>query len=57
MLADGTIVLTLRAQDKASGGLGDAQFNYPPDHAQYKSILQHIGLLRPGETKLVKPFP
>jgi hypothetical protein len=57
MLADATIVLTLRAQDTGSGSVGDAEFRYPPDHPQYKMILKHVGILRPGESRSVKPFP
>jgi hypothetical protein len=57
MLANATIVLTLRAQNTGSGNVGDAQFRYPPDHPQYKMILKHVGILRPGESRSVKSFP
>jgi hypothetical protein len=56
MLADGTIVLTLRAQDKASGGLGDSQFKYPPDHAQYKSILHILACCARAKQSLSNRF-
>ena len=55
MDADGTIVLQLRAES-SGGALGDALLRYPPSHPQYRSILDHLGGLRPGETKLVPPW-
>ena len=57
MKPDGTIVLQLRATDPASGAMGDAQFEYPPGHPQYQEVLKHIGGLKPGEDKLVPPWP
>jgi hypothetical protein len=57
MKPDGTIVLQLRATDPASGATGDAQFEYPPGHPQYKEVLKHIGGLKPGEEKPVPPWP
>ena len=55
MLTDGTIVLDLRASE--GGNVGHGRFTYPPDHPQYAMILRHLGGLRPGESKLVPPFP
>lgn len=56
MEADGTIVLRLRAE--APGGIvGHALLKYPPDHPEYQSILDHVGPLKPGETKSVRPWP
>ena len=55
MEADGTIVLTLRAE--SPGIVGDAQLRYPPSHAQYQDILRHLGGLSPGERKPVPPWP
>jgi hypothetical protein len=55
MEPDGTIVLMLRAE--GSGAVGDALLKYPRGHKQYDEILQHLGGLRPGETKPVSPFP
>jgi hypothetical protein len=54
MKKDGTIVLTLRAE--APGTMGDAQLVYPPSHAQYQAILEHLGGLAPGEEKPVPPW-
>jgi hypothetical protein len=53
---DGTIVLVLRAEgDK--GLLGDGMLAYPRDHADYQKVLAHLGGLKPGESKAVKPWP
>jgi hypothetical protein len=54
MEPDGTIVLRLRAVSPKA--IGDALLRYPPDHPQYKSILDHLGGLQPGESKPVPPF-
>jgi hypothetical protein len=52
MQPDGTIVLRLRAE--GPGGMrGDGLFRYPPDHPQYRSVLHHLGGMRPGENKPV----
>lgn len=53
--ADGTIVLMLRAT--ADGTVGDAQFRYPPTHAQYAMIKAHVGPIASGKSVLVRPFP
>ena len=55
MQDDGTIVLQLRAEGE-HGEIGDAQLFYPPSHAQYDSVLKHLGGLKPGETKPVAPW-
>lgn len=55
MEADGTIRLRLRAQgDK--GLVGDAEFKYPPGHADYQRILKHVGGLQVGQEKPVPPW-
>jgi hypothetical protein len=55
MEPDGTIVLRLRAE--GPGGMrGDGLFRYPPDHPQYRSVLDHLGGMRPGENKPVPPW-
>jgi hypothetical protein len=49
------VTLDLYARE---GGLrGVAQFVYPPTHAQYRYVLDHVGGLSPGESKPVRPFP
>jgi hypothetical protein len=56
MRPDGTLVLDLRATGPG-GALGDARLVYPPGHAQYQTILQHLGGMTPGQQKPVPPFP
>jgi hypothetical protein len=56
MEADGTIVLQLRAEGPGRT-VGHALFRYPTTHAQYQSTLKHLGGLKPGEGKLVPPWP
>ncbi|MBN9686957.1 MULTISPECIES: hypothetical protein [unclassified Corallococcus] len=53
--ADGTLTLTLRAS--GPGMTGDARLVYPPTHAQYELIKNHVGAIKPGEQKPVAPFP
>jgi hypothetical protein len=55
MMADGTIVLNLRAE--GPGVLGDARVIYPPSHPEYNNVLAHLGGLKPGEQKQVPPWP
>jgi len=55
MQADGSIVLQLRAE--GNGAKGDAVFVYRRDNPQYESILKHVGPIKPGESKLVRPWP
>ena len=54
MLADGTIVLRLRAE--AKDAVGDAMFQYKPGEKDYAMILAHVGGLKPGDRKPVPPF-
>ncbi len=56
MKADRTIVLDLQAE-LPGGGYGHARLEYPPGHEQYREILDHVGPLAPGETRLVPPWP
>ena len=56
MLADGTIVMMLRAESD-SGVVGGGFFRYPPDHPKYNAILRHLGGLKKGEEKPVPPWP
>jgi len=55
MEPDGTIVLRLRGE-----GPGcirdDGLLRYPADHRQYRSVLDHLGGMRPGENKPVPPW-
>lgn len=52
----GNIVLDLRAEGDG-GVIGIARLVYEPTHAQYQDILVHLGGLRPGDAKPVRPFP
>lgn len=56
MLEDGTLVLDLRATD-AAGRVGDARLYYPKSHRQYREVLEHLGPMKPGETRPVPPWP
>jgi hypothetical protein len=56
MLEDGTIILDLVAEG-SGGERGHGRFTYPTTHKQYAEILKHLGGLKPGESKLVPPFP
>lgn len=56
MLADRSIVLRLRAQDP-SGALGEGVIIYRPADERYREVLQHIGGLEPGDSKLVPCWP
>jgi hypothetical protein len=55
MRPDGTIVLLLRG--KSGGATGEGRFVYAPSHPQYRKILEHIRPIKPGEEKLVAPWP
>jgi hypothetical protein len=56
MRADGTLVLDLVATGPGPAR-GEAQLVYPPHHKDYRSVLEHLGGLRPGESKPVPPWP
>jgi hypothetical protein len=56
MLADGTIVLQLRATGPGPT-IGDALIRYPKRDAKYAEVLKHLGGLKPGQTKPCPPFP
>jgi hypothetical protein len=56
MLADGTIVMSLRAEGPG-GIVGEGQMRYPKSHPNYAEVLQHLGGMKPGEEKPVPPWP
>lgn len=56
MAEDGTIVLDLHAE-LPEGGRGLGRLTYPPDHRDYRAVLEHLGGLSPGESKPVPPWP
>jgi hypothetical protein len=55
MSADGTVTLNLRAQKGAITGRGT--LHYRRGDAAYVQIIQHLGGLEPGQSKLVQPWP
>ncbi len=56
MEADGTIVLRLIA--RGPGGMrGEGVLRYPVSDPKYQEILDHVGPLKPGETRPVAPWP
>ncbi len=56
MEADGTIVLHLFA--RGPGGMhGQGVLRYAVSDPKYKEILEHVGPLKPGETRPVRPWP
>ena len=54
MLSDGTIVMHLRT---SGSRIGEAWETYTPGNKYYKSVLDHLGKMHPGDTKMVTPFP
>jgi hypothetical protein len=56
MAQDGTVVLDLRAEGLGRA-VGHGRITYPPAHPDYRAVLDHLGGLRPGETKPVPPWP
>ncbi|MFN0079363.1 MAG: hypothetical protein ACKVY0_23100 [Prosthecobacter sp.] len=53
MSADRMITVMLRAED-GQGAVGDAAFFMSPGHKDYEETIQHVGGLKPGQTK---PYP
>ena len=53
---DGVIHAWLRA-DLPEGGHGDRFIKIHPKDESYQEWLKHLGGLKPGETKLVPPWP
>jgi hypothetical protein len=57
MREDGAIFLQLRAETPDGQVVGDAAFLYEPTHSEYHSLLEHLGGLQPGESKVVPCWP
>jgi hypothetical protein len=55
MSADG--IVTVHLTRTADGKYVNGTFTYKPGDPDYAKTLQHIGGLKPGETKPVKPWP
>ncbi len=52
---DGSI--TLRMRRTSDGQHVDGILRYKTTDEHYKDVLEHLGGLKPGEVKLVPPFP
>ena len=55
MLADGTILVGVAA--RGSSDRAQAVLQLSPGDTQYQPLLDHIGGLKPGETKPIPPWP
>jgi hypothetical protein len=53
---DGTIILWLSAEEPGKIH-GDARLAYPPGSKDYRMVLEHLGGLKPGQTKPVPAWP
>lgn len=51
----GIIYLVLHAETPV--GLGTSRFSYRPDDPEYADVLAHLGGLKSGEKKSVRPWP
>jgi hypothetical protein len=54
MTPDG--VITLRLSSRSAGMIAEGLLSYPPDHPKYDEVRQHLGGMRPGESKPVPPW-
>lgn len=57
MLQDRTIVLSLVYRFPGGGHTTPAEFRYKPGQPEYDEVLRHLGGMKPGESKGVKPWP
>ena len=55
MFADKSIELQLRSLPP--GPIAEALFRYKPGDPKYKESIDHVGGLKPGETKMLPPWP
>jgi len=55
MRSDGTIDLQLRAEGP-NGEVGDGFFTYKVGEPKYQQIIEHVGGLKPGESKPMPPW-
>jgi hypothetical protein len=56
MAADGTLTLNLESVE-CDGSRAMGQVVVPPTDPRYRDYLAHIGEIRPGETRPVRPWP
>ena len=55
---DGTIILTLASEDPDNSvAIAHAQIRYKRNDPQYADILKHVGPLKVGVAKNVRPWP
>jgi hypothetical protein len=54
MDADGAI--TLYIHTLPPGPIGEGELHYAPDDPRYQEIVTHLGGIKPGETKNVRPW-
>jgi hypothetical protein len=54
MDADGVITLFIHALPP--GPIGEGELRYAPDDPRYQEIVTHLGGIKPGETKNVRPW-
>ncbi len=52
---DNSIILDI-ASKQENGAIAHGHFVYPPGHPRYREILEHVGSIKPGETKPVRPW-
>lgn len=55
MQADGTLLLRLRSEEPQ--GIAEALQIVKPEDPQYSFYVEHLGNIRPGESKSIPPFP
>jgi len=48
--------INIHLRQTADGQPTSAHLHYLPGTKEFEEVLSHIGGIRPGETKLVKPF-
>jgi hypothetical protein len=49
--------IELRLRSLPPGPIAETLLRYKPGDAEYKEMIDHVGGLAPGETKLVPPWP
>jgi hypothetical protein len=49
--------IELRLRSLPPGPIAETLLRYKPGDAKYKQMIDHVGGLAPGETKLVPPWP
>ena len=55
MQNDGTIIMDLRSEGPG-GMIGDARDVVRPNDPAYADVLKHLGGIKPGETKRIRPW-